>query len=101
MEKQIENRNVVYTLSEGLTANKISEYSQYLDQTLPDVDSFDEFILNLSQTDTIDSTGVTFIISIYKKMKVLGKKFSISGASEEVQGLFKLMKLNQFFEMRS
>ena len=80
MEKQIENRNVIYTLSEGLTANKISEYSQYLDQTLP---------------------GVTFIISIYKKMKVLGKKFSISGATEEVQGLFKLMKLNQFFEMRS
>ncbi len=100
MEKQIEGRTIIYTVSEGLTANKISYYNQYLEESLPEAEHYDECVLNLSMTNNIDSNGVTFVISLFKKMKALEKKFYVTGANEDVQSLFKLMKLDKFFDMK-
>ena len=101
MEKTIEGKSVVFTISEGLTANKIPLYNQNLEELLPEPAVYDECILNLSLTNNIDSAGVTFVISIYKKMKALEKRFCVTGANEDVQSLFKLMKLDRFFDMQS
>ncbi len=101
MIKTIEGRSVIFTISEGLTANKIALYNERLEELLPDPASYDDFIFNIGQTNNVDSTGVTFVINIFKKMKALEKKFHVTGASEEVQSLFKLMKLDKFFDMQS
>lgn len=101
MEKIIEGRSVIFTISEGLTANKIPSYNQSLEELLPESAVYDEYILNLNETNNIDSTGVTFVISIYKKMKTLEKRFCVTGASDDVQNLFKLMKLDKFFDMQN
>lgn len=101
MEKTIEGKIVIFTISEGLTANKIPQYNQSLEELLPEPTEYDECILNLSQTNNIDSAGVTFVISIYKKMKATEKRFCVTGANEDVQRLFRLMKLDKFFDMQS
>jgi anti-anti-sigma factor len=63
------------------------------------MDAFGELILDLAGNDNIDSTGVTFVISVYKRTKERQKHFRVIGASSDVQMLFKLMKLDQFFEL--
>ncbi len=99
MERIFENNQLTLIMTEGLTANKIPEYNQQLESLLLEQDHYQKCILNLSQTNNIDSTGVTFVISLYKKMKSLEKEFSVAGASHEIQDLFHLMKLDQFFSL--
>lgn len=99
MERKIENNKLTLFMTEGLTANKIPEYNLQLDLLLQDHEQYQKCILDLSQTVNIDSTGVTFVISLYKKMKAIEKEFCVSGASNEIQNLFKLMKLDQFFAL--
>ncbi|PKM94475.1 MAG: hypothetical protein CVU84_10430 [Firmicutes bacterium HGW-Firmicutes-1] len=101
MKKTIEGKRVIFTISEGLTANKIPQYNQNLEELLPEPGAYDECILNLALTNNIDSAGVTFVIGMYKKMKAIEKNFCVAGANEDVQCLFKLMKLDKFFDMQS
>ena len=100
MDKKMDGKNLIITISQGLTANIIPEYNKSLDELLPSSTDYDECILNLANTNNIDSTGVTFVINTYKKIKSLDKSFSIIGANEDVQSLFRLMKLDKFFEMK-
>ena len=87
------------TIQDGLTANNVTMYKQQFERLISDGAQYEEMVLDLAETENIDSVGVTFVISIYKRMKVLDKQFRVEGASKDVQSLFKLMKLDQFFEM--
>lgn len=86
-------------LTLDLTANNVPSINKSLETLLPDPSTYDTLDLNFANTENIDSVGVTFVISLYKRVKGLQKVFKVSGASEDVQSLFRLMKLDQFFEM--
>lgn len=99
MERKMYGETVKITLSKSLTANNIPAFNESLGSLMPDKNEFNEFILDLTNIDNIDSVGVTFVIGLFKKVKGLEKQFKVSGASDDIQSLFKLMKLDQFFEM--
>ena len=99
MEKTIMDDSIKLTLTEGLTANNVPKFNESLEELLKPEETFEALILDLSQIDNIDSVGVTFVISLFKKMKKDEKAFKVSGASDDIISLFKLMKLDQFFEM--
>lgn len=86
-------------IKEGLTANNVTDYKAQFEAILSETNEFTQMVLDLGQTDNIDSVGVTFVIGIFKKMKAMDKPFKVVGASNDVQSLFRLMKLDQFFEM--
>ncbi len=99
MERIIEGQTVHLNLTLDLTANNIPTINKSLETLLPDSSTYEVLDLSFSQTENIDSVGVTFVIGLYKRIKGLQKTFKVSGASDDVQSLFKLMKLDQFFEM--
>ncbi len=99
MQKQLYGDTVKITLSEGLTANNIPKFNEDLSAMMPGSEEYKDFILDLANIDNIDSVGVTFVIGLFKKIKAQQKKFMVAGASEDIKNLFKLMKLDQFFEM--
>ncbi|MBN2221392.1 MAG: STAS domain-containing protein [Vallitaleaceae bacterium] len=101
MIKTIQEKQIILTLTDGLTANKISSYSEQLGELLPVSEQYDTCILDLAQTTNIDSAGVTFVINLYKRMKASEKTFSVIGADDDVQNLFRLMKLDRFFDMKN
>jgi anti-anti-sigma factor len=101
MEKIIDGNNLKLVLNDDLTANNIPEFNEAVEKYLKDSDAMDELILDLVNTENIDSVGVTFVIGLYKRVKEEGKLFRVVGASQDVQSLFKLMKLDQFFEMEA
>ncbi len=100
MIKDQQERTLIMTLELDLTANNVNKINGELDSLMPAPGDFDIFELNLRNTENIDSVGVTFVIGLYKRIKGMQKTFCIAGASSDVQSLFKLMKLDQFFEMR-
>jgi len=87
------------TIQDGLTANNVAMYKQQFERLITDASQYQEMVLDLAETENIDSVGVTFVIGMYKRLKGLDKHFRVVGASKDVQSLFKLMKLDQFFEM--
>ncbi len=99
MEKQLFEDGIILTLTEGLTANNVPKFNENLAQLLDNESSYKELILNLGHIENIDSVGVTFVISLFKRMKREERLFKVSGASDDIKSLFKLMKLDQFFEL--
>ena len=99
MTKEMLGTTIRLVLQEGLTANNVPKFNQFLENLIPEDNAFEQLELDLNQTENIDSVGVTFVIALYKRLKSSQKSFKVSGASEDVQSLFKLMKLDQFFEM--
>jgi len=90
---------VKLTITEGLTANNVNIYREELDTIITRSPEFQEMILDFAKTENIDSVGVTFVISVFKRMKELDKHFKVIGASQDVKSLFKLVKLDQFIDM--
>jgi anti-anti-sigma factor len=86
-------------LIDGLTANNVEKLNLKIDELFKSEIAFAEIVLDLGNIKNIDSVGVTFVISLYRRTEGIHKKFSISGASEDILSLFKLMKLDQFFDM--
>lgn len=86
-------------LIDGLTANNVEKFNQKIDDLFKSEMLFEEIVLDLVNIKNIDSVGVTFVISLYRRTESVHKKFSISGASDDILSLFKLMKLDQFFDM--
>ncbi len=101
MENNEKIQNITYSVGEGLTANNISRFSDECESLFNQENQFEEFVLDLGQTENIDSAGVTFVISLFKKIKAMEKSFKVTGANEEVQSLFVLMKLDKFFTMEN
>jgi len=101
MEKRLDGDVIRLILNEDLTANNVSRFNERLDELVPTTTSFQTLVLDLSGTQNIDSVGVTFVIGVFKRMKSEQKIFKVSGATDDVQSLFRLMKLDQFFEMES
>ncbi len=99
MKKTVNNGVVVLVLERDLTANNVEFFKREVDEHLKNEADLVELVLDLSATKNIDSVGITFVIGQYKKMQREGCLFRISGASNDVKSLFKLMKLDQFFEL--
>ncbi len=99
MEEQLLGNCMRLIITEGLTANRVSDYTQKTEAMFDSDSKFESIVLDLSSTKNIDSVGVTFVISLYKASEEHNKAFSVSGASEDIMSLFRLMKLDQFFEL--
>lgn len=100
MTNNIKDKALYIEVEGGLTANVVSEYKMKINELIPESDEYMEVNVDLNLTDNIDSVGVTFVISMYKRVKSLGKIFKVIGANDDVISLFKLMKLDQFFEIQ-
>lgn len=101
MIKTLEGNKLILSLTDGLTANKITHYTKMLEELLLPSEAFESCVLDLAKTTNIDSAGVTFVINLYKRMKAADKSFSVIGADDDVQNLFRLMKLDRFFDMKN
>lgn len=101
MEEQLLGNCMRLMVMDNLTANHIQTHKNKIEEVLNSDMKFNEVVLDLSRVMNIDSVGVTFVIGLYKRIDGLPKKFSVSGASEDIIRLFKLMKLDEFFNINS
>lgn len=54
-------------------------------------------VLDLSDIDYADSSGLSVIVNFYKQLSSKNKKMTISGMSPKIKVLFKLMRLDEAF----
>lgn len=100
MKKSLNDSVLTLTLQEDLIATNVRDFKSNIDKYLQDeMGNIDEVIMDLSACDNIDSVGVTFVVGVYKQVTNDAMGFRIKGSSEEIKQLFKLMKLDEFFDM--
>ena len=59
---------------------------------------YKNYIVDLSETPFIDSSGLVSLISLLKRAKMLGGYMKIAGAREEIKEIFNITGLDRVFE---
>jgi len=59
---------------------------------------YKNYIVDLSETPFIDSSGLVSLISLLKRAKMLGGYMKIAGAREEIKEIFNITGLDKVFE---
>ncbi len=59
---------------------------------------YKNYIVDLSQTPFIDSSGLVSLISLLKRAKMLGGYLKLVGAREEIKEIFNITGLDKVFE---
>jgi anti-sigma B factor antagonist len=66
---------------------------------LIDEGEVESLIVDMSNVNYIDSSGVGALVAAHKKMKTQGGKFGLMGLTEDVLNILRLATLDQFFKI--
>lgn len=94
-----QNDRVTLKIHSGLISANIAQYNAEVVALMDRKNYYEELVLDLAETDSIDSFGVSFIIGLYKSCLNEGKQFRIANSSDDIVQLFRLMKLEEFFDL--
>lgn len=97
MKIEIVKETLTIELMTDLVANAVRNNLEYAKENIDSGDSFDSVILDISNVESIDSMGITFIVGLYKTSLEHNRDFKVIGANEDIANLFKLMSLNEVF----
>ena len=61
---------------------------------------YNHFVVNLSNVDYIDSSGLGVLVAIHKRSLQHGGSVAITGLKGTVKELFELTRLNKVFEVK-
>lgn len=56
-------------------------------------------VVELSELDLIDSSGVAVIVSLFKRVRAVGGKVEITGVRDQPLAIFKLLRMDRVFEL--
>jgi anti-sigma B factor antagonist len=73
----------------------VAEFEYALEHLSPHV------LVDLSEVTFIDSSGLAALVRARLNAEGRGGSFALTGPDEAIQGLLKLTKLDQFFEIRA
>lgn len=92
--------NMVYcNVNTSLVSMNIKELVSQFKTALGAMDGYQIVQVDLSQSESIDSMGITFLIGLYKELSAQGKKVRLTGVSDAMLQLFKILKLDEIFEI--
>ena len=98
MYKEIVEDQMTIYLENDLVAPNVPGFNDSVTTYCDEMKDLQGVILSLASVKNIDSIGVTFVISLYKRVMKLNVAFRIHDASDNVKQLFKLMKLDDLLE---
>ena len=98
MEMMIKEGQLELILQYDLVASRISGLVKKTNEFLETQEEYFIIVLDMSAVKNIDSKGVTFVVGLYKTAENKGLEFKAIGLTEDVFGLFQLMKLNEIFQ---
>ena len=91
-----ENRKdgyLVLSVSGNIVLEDTTTMKEFVEQFIEDA-SLKGIIVNCEKVNFIDSSGLGLIVSIYKTLKKMEKKFAITSLSDRTMEIFTLTKLD-------
>ena len=91
-ENRIDNYLVI-SVDGNIVLEDTTKLKGFVEQYIEDA-SLKGIIINCEKVNFIDSSGLGLIVSIYKTLKKMEKKFAISSLSDRTMEIFTLTKLD-------
>ena len=82
-----------------LVASMVKEFKKELRSLLEEEPA--EITIDLVGVDMIDSVGLGVLIAAHNSISKMGGKLTVMNASENIYGLFKTMRLDKHFGVKS
>ena len=102
MNMRFENNIFYCEVQENLTAINIKTMMDKVKAVIEaSADDFETMKIDLSKAQSIDSLSITFLISVYKNLLANNKKMILYRVPEPMMQLFKIMKLDEAFEIEN
>ncbi len=100
MELKYDSEVLTIILNENLIAPNIKDIVERCNEITSDLsDEIKVICIDLNNTRSIDSMGITFLIGLYKTLATKGLKLRVTGVSDSIRNLLKVMKLDTVFEI--
>ena len=80
-----------------LTINNRGEFKERVLARVADGDT--DFVIDFSEADYIDSSGLGVLVSLSKHIRDAGGRLTLAGLNEDLQRLFALTRLDSLFEI--
>jgi anti-anti-sigma factor len=97
---KIADKTLTCTIQMEIIASKIPEMRDLLFSQLDKDSTWEKLILDCHLVSTLDSIGVNFLVSVFKKMESEGKRFEIIGCNETVTKVLNLFRLEERFTIK-
>ncbi len=92
-----ENGVTSFIIKEDIVADKVAILRKEILDVIAEEKS--DVIIDLSNVEMIDSSGIGVIISTQNSLKKDGKSLKVIGVSANITKMFKIMRLDSHFEI--
>ena len=99
MQYAIEGGALRFVFEHNPTASNVNKYLQYMYQTIDSKERFHEVVIDFNKVEYIDSTGVTFLIGLYRYLQKEDKIMRVINARLEIVELFEIVNLTNLFQV--
>ncbi len=95
---RVDGANLVVMIEGSLVAQGVTDLKKYVEPFLAS-DDVKHLIMNMKGVNFIDSSGVGFMISVFKRLKGRNAKFALCELSSKNQDIFRLTRLDKFLSI--
>ncbi len=95
------DQTITLCFIEEPTANYLNDLLQQSYSLLDQYDAYQEVVIDMEKVNYIDSTGITYLIGLYKNLVRKNKKMRIKGARKEIRELFNIVNLTELFQVEA
>ncbi|SFH54765.1 stage II sporulation protein AA (anti-sigma F factor antagonist) [Tindallia magadiensis] len=99
MNYKIQEKQLTFYLAQNPTATTVNTFLQYMYQILDSKNQVNEVVIDFDEVQYIDSTGITFLIGLYRHLTKDNKKMKITNAKKEIMDLFEIVNLTELFQV--
>ena len=92
-----DDNELVLKLGGQLDALSASELLPTIDKIVAEKRKL--IIVELSDLELIDSSGVAALVALYKRSRAVGSKLRVDGARDQPLAIFKLLRMDKVFQM--
>lgn len=88
---------IVINIPKNFIVEEVGNFRKEINKLLENGNK--NFILDFSQCDYVDSTGLGAFVAVYKKCKENGGSIKLKSLNSTVEKIFKLTRLDKVFEI--
>ncbi len=92
-----DDKQLVLKLGGQLDALSAPELLPTIDKIVAEKRSV--IVVDLSELELIDSSGVTALVALYKRSRAVGGKVRVVGACDQPLAIFKLLRMDKVFQI--
>ncbi len=85
---------LIISISGNIVLEDTAKLKEFVEQYIEE-STLAGIIINCNDVKFIDSSGLGLIVSIYKTLKSMGKKFALTGLHDSTMEIFTLTKLDK------